>query len=212
MIFRLALTQSVVPCGSGGEVGIATVPPPLSPAHDEGLCDAWAASSISAEFLPFVAGASIALHTVEATSPTTGGRFEATCGQTWKHGTRCRLTRTSVGVRGQNEARGRPLGLLAAWLAGALCSEDADEHASAVPFLCFDERAEHRNALITLQNGADLAMLERPLREGESLEPQTSAQVACRRGSLRVWPLHVQCLYFNMTLTRCLQRREVLNT
>ena len=40
-----------------------------------------------------------------------GGRFEATCGQTWKHGIRCRWTRTSVGVHGQNEARGRLLGL-----------------------------------------------------------------------------------------------------
>ena len=28
---------SVVPCGSGGEVGIAIVAPPPSPAHDEGV-------------------------------------------------------------------------------------------------------------------------------------------------------------------------------
>ena len=73
-----------------------------------------------------------------------GGRVEATCGQTWKHGIRCRLTRTWVGVRSQNEARGRPL---AFWQRGSLCgvsSKDADEHASAVPFLCFGERAEHQ--------------------------------------------------------------------
>ena len=84
-----------------------------------------------------------------------GGRFDAACGQTWKHGIRCRLTRTFVGVRSQNEARVRPLGLLAAWLACAVFSEDADEHASAVPFLCFGERAENRNALVAQPNGAD---------------------------------------------------------
>ena len=163
-------------------MGIAIVAPPPSPAHCEGVVtpgphgSAW---SISTESLPFVAGASIPLHTAEANvtyypqkDGKPGCRFEATCGQTRKHGIRCRLTRTSVGVRGWKEARGRPLGLLAAWLACAVFSKDA---CPAVPFLCFNERAEHRNALVTQQNGADLAMLERPLREGESLEPQTSA-------------------------------------
>ena len=46
-----------------------------------------------------------------------GGQFDATCGQTWKHGIRCRLTRTCVGVRSQDEARGRPL---AFWQRGSL--------------------------------------------------------------------------------------------
>ena len=138
------------------------------------------ASSICAELLPFEAGASIALNTVEAMSPTIQRKtenlvVEATCGQTWKRGIRCRLTRTSVGIRSQDEARGRPLGLLAAWLACAVFSDDADEHASAVLFLRFGERAEHRNALVAQPNGADIAMLERLLREGESLEPQTLA-------------------------------------
>ena len=93
-----------------------------------------------------------------------GGRFDATCGQTWKHGIRCRLTRTWVGVRSQNEARGRPL---AFWQRGSLCgvfSKDADEHASAVPFLCFGERAENRNAVVGQPNGADLAMLGAKVR------------------------------------------------
>ena len=55
-------------------------------------------------------------------------------------GIRCRLTRTSLCGRGQNQAGGRPLGLVAAWLACAGFSDDADEYASAVPLLCFIER------------------------------------------------------------------------
>ena len=58
------------------------------------------------------------------------------------------------------------LGLLAAWLACAIFSEDADKNASAVPFLFFGELVEHRNAHVAQPSGADLAMLEPPLREG----------------------------------------------
>ena len=73
--------ESVVPCGSGSEVGIAIVAPPPSPAHDKGVVTlgrmgTGSASSISAEFLPFEAGASIALNTVEAMSPTTQRKTE----------------------------------------------------------------------------------------------------------------------------------------
>ena len=100
-----------------------------------------------------------------------GGRFDATCGQTWKHGIRCRLTHLCWSSQPERSTR-QALGLLAAWLACAVFSEDADEHASAVPFLCFGERAEHRNALVGQPNGADLAMLGAKVRV---LEPQTSA-------------------------------------
>ena len=112
-------------------------------------------------------------------------------GRLRKPGIRRFFTRTSGGVRGQNEARGRPL-----WPQGSVASLRCIFRGCrrtclrrAVPVLW---RAELRNALVTQQNGADLAMLERPLCESEKLEPGTSAQVACRRGSLRAWPLHVR--------------------
>ena len=177
---------SVVPCGSGGEVGIAIVAPPPSPAHDEGVVTLGQhGHGVSIEHQRRIlairggsqhrteyCGGHVAYYPKKDGKP--GGRVAATCGQTWKHGIRCRLTRTSVGVRNQNEARGRPL---AFWQRGSfvLYFRGCKEHASAVPFLCFGERAEHRNDLVAQPNGADIAMLERPLREGESLEPQTSA-------------------------------------
>ena len=146
--------ESVVPCGSGGEGRIAIVAPPLSPAHDEGVVTLGPhGRGVSIEHQRRIlairggsqhrteyCGGHVTNHPKKDGTP--GGRFEATCGQTWKHGIRCRLTRSSVGVRSQNEARGRPLGLLAAWLACAVFSEDADEHSSAVPFLCCGERAD----------------------------------------------------------------------
>ena len=68
----------MVPCGSGGEAGIAIVAPQRSRAHDEcvmTLGRVESKSSISAEILPFVAGTD-ALTTVEATSPTTRRQAE----------------------------------------------------------------------------------------------------------------------------------------
>ena len=132
----------VVPCGSGGEVGIAIVAPPLSPLGPQARVEG-------------------------VVKPGPHGRFEASCGQTWKHGIRCRLTSACVGVRGQNEARGRPLGLQAAWLACARFSKDADEHASVALFLCFGERTAHRNAFVAQPHGADLTLLELFVRVGE---------------------------------------------
>ena len=175
--------KSVVPCGSGGEVGIAIVAPPPSPAHDKGVVTLG----------PHVHGASAqnSCHSRRAAAshwilwrPSRPPPKERR--KTW-WSIRCNL-RTDLEAwhsvpfdahlcwRSQPERSMRQaLGLLAAWLACGVFSKDADEHASAVPFLCFGERAEHRNALVAQPSGADHAMLEPPLREGESLEPQTSA-------------------------------------
>ena len=69
--------ELVVPSGSGGEVGIAIVAPPPSLAHDEGVVTLGPhGHRVSAEFLPFEAGASIALNTVEVMSPTTRRKTE----------------------------------------------------------------------------------------------------------------------------------------
>ena len=64
---------------------------------------------------------------------TPGGRIRSNLWAVLKHGTRCRLTRTCVGVGGLNQARGRLLDRLASWLACAEFYEDADEYAFAVP-------------------------------------------------------------------------------
>ena len=120
--------ESVVPRGSDGEVGIATVAPPPSPAHDEGVVTlgphGHGVSIGHQRRILAIRGGSqhrtehfghVTHHPKKDGKP--GGRFEATCGQIWKHGIRCRLTRTFVGVRSQNEARGRPL---ASWQRGSL--------------------------------------------------------------------------------------------
>ena len=179
--------KSEVPCGSGGDVGIAIVAPPLSLAHDVGVVTLGPhGHGVSNEHQRRI----LAIR---------GGRQHRTeyCGahlacypkkglKTWwssRSNLRADLEAwdsvpfdAHLGWRSQPERSTRQsLGLLAAWLACAVFSKDADEHASAVPFLCFGERVEHRNALVAQPSGADLAMLEPALREGESLESQTSA-------------------------------------
>ena len=129
------------------------------------------ASSISARFLPLVPGASIARFTLEATSPTTEARRKTW----WSFGSHPRADSVawhSVPFDADLCWRSRPepsttqtpepFGSVA-----RLCClfRDADEHAFPVPFLCTGERAEHRNAHVSQPNGADLAMLERPVRE-----------------------------------------------
>lgn len=91
----------------------------------------------------------------------------------------CRLNRTHVAcARGLNQARGRPLGLLMAWLKassrhasrrkhhGMVSSDDPED----VDLLSFDRRVAGRAWLV--QNGYDeLLALERRLRAGELDEP-----------------------------------------
>ena len=202
-----------MPCGSGGEVGIAIVAPPPSPAHDEGVVTPGPHGvSIEHQRIMIAICGGSQHRTVHCGSHVTyypkkggkpGGRFEATCWQTWKHGIRCRVTRTSVGFRGQNEARGRRAGLLAAWLACAVFPKMQTN----MPPRC-------RSCALTNEQNIGTPMLlsrtsgprhEQLLREGETLEPRTSAEVACPRGYFCVWPFHVH------KGSQCLQRREDLN-
>jgi hypothetical protein len=101
------------------------------------------------------------------------GRFQAVCGHPELHGKSCRLTRTSApSVRvGGNQAQGRPLGLLAAWLVVGELAADRAAHDASVPFLSADERLAAREELLSQPNGAELAAHERPMRLGEPLEP-----------------------------------------
>ena len=102
------------------------------------------------------------------------GRFQATCGNPAHQGDLCRLTRTSApSARGGQRAgpQGRPLGLLAAWLAAAPTAATAEDHKAAVAFLDIEERRSAREELMKLPSGRSLAELERPQRTGESPEP-----------------------------------------
>jgi len=101
------------------------------------------------------------------------GRFQAVCGNTAMHGKLCRLTRTSAESARHDgaEAQGRPLGLLAAWLAAADFTETMEDHKSAVAFLSKQERSDARQQLMELPSGQRLAELERPRKPGEGPEP-----------------------------------------
>jgi hypothetical protein len=89
------------------------------------------------------------------------------------HGKLCRLTRTSAESARHDgaEAQGRPLGLLAAWLAAADFTETMEDHKSAVAFLSKQERSDARQQLMELPSGQRLAELERPRKPGEGPEP-----------------------------------------
>ncbi len=91
----------------------------------------------------------------------------------------CRLNRTRTGGRGQT-ARGRPLGLLLAWLRASPCHITRDRHKHMVDvkkrqpgdelFFALDKREFARQWLV--DNGLnDLLGLERPQRIGEPSEP-----------------------------------------
>ena len=101
------------------------------------------------------------------------GRFQAVCGNTAMHGKLCRLTRTSAesARTGGAVAQGRPLGLLAAWLAAADFAETMEDHKAAIGFLSKHERSEARQKLMELTSGQSLAELERPRKPGEDAEP-----------------------------------------
>ena len=136
---------------------------------------------------------------------TRGGRFAATCGQSWNHCIRRRLTRTSFGVRGQNEARGRLCGfwqrgslvlyfpkmqtnMPPPWLSCALTNKQD----IGVPLLLSGTE-------VTLLCWNDLCATVRGWRHRHWHKWRVAA-------GLGVWTLHVhggaQCLYFKMTRPR----------
>lgn len=112
--------------------------------------------------------------TYYAASAHSKARFQATCGNP-SHG-KCRLTRSAEAhaKEGVRQAHGRPLGMLAAWLALANIAgfESKADHEVAVAFLDFDTRMAARMDLARQPNGPELLATERPCREGESDEPE----------------------------------------
>lgn len=107
------------------------------------------------------------------------GRFEATCGNIEAHGAACRLTRASHAPKNAlaHPAQGRPLGLMAAWLAHSFYPsvETQTDHAAMLALLSHDLRASSRAELVLEENGEALAACERPRREGENDEPEEQA-------------------------------------
>ena len=107
---------------------------------------------------------------------TEGGRFQASCANFAGHGNRCRITRSSLGsVRFWiNPAQGRPLGLMAAWLAKSFEVDPAEEHGAMASFSSCADRAEHRGQLMLEDNGMALSAWERPQWPEEPEEPEES--------------------------------------
>jgi hypothetical protein len=102
-----------------------------------------------------------------------GGRFQANFGNAAAHGPRCRMTRTSNPSARPNvyPAQGRPLGLIAAWLAMSDTAGSQDEHAALAVFFTHGERETHRIHLSANTNGLELSAHERKQRDDEGLEP-----------------------------------------
>ena len=101
--------------------------------------------------------------------------FQATCNNQ-SHG-RCALRRqaTADGRGGTNQAAGRPLGYLAAWLAmGARC-DSKDMHWDPLNQPSLTDRSHARAGLALQPAGLAILGKERPMREGETEEPIASA-------------------------------------
>lgn len=104
------------------------------------------------------------------------GRFQVVCGNPL-HGGRCRLTRTNCAPQraGRNAAQGRPLGLLAAWLACSDSCETKEDHDAAVAFLSAADRRQCRIELLGMASGAAVAVMERERRDEEASELEGQA-------------------------------------
>jgi hypothetical protein len=96
----------------------------------------------------------------------------------------CRLNRTRFGFKGKgkgNPARGRPLGLLLAWLRAGPSKRERDQHKHMVDprrkaegddlWFTLDKRQVARQWAVD-HGLIDLLGLERPLRVGEPIEPE----------------------------------------
>ena len=93
--------------------------------------------------------------------------FTATCSQPG-HG-QCVLTR-SAGA-GRRAAQGRPLGLLASWLAAGARHATKAEHWDRSQWPSHEQRSTHRDLLAENPLGLQLLQEERPQEAGEAAEP-----------------------------------------
>jgi hypothetical protein len=101
-----------------------------------------------------------------------GRRFQATCFEACAHHNRCRLTRYSS-PSCTMPAKGRPLGLMMAWLRFSSGAGTRQEHIHQfyLMLLTFERRSHGRAVLQTLTNGVQMCTHERHCREGEGQEP-----------------------------------------
>ena len=95
------------------------------------------------------------------------GIFTATCSNPLHH--RCVLTRTARA--GRAPAQGRPLGLLASWLAMGTAVESKEEHWDKTTWPSFEDRRAAREALAQQDDAWPFFGFERAEREGEGAEP-----------------------------------------
>lgn len=100
--------------------------------------------------------------------------FEATC-RNPAHG-KCVLTRTSGPPAGSsapsNRRAGRPVGFLAAWLAKGGVSSKEEHWSPDVLQSSLQARRAARRLVMSLPNGPELLLLERPKADGEASEPE----------------------------------------
>jgi hypothetical protein len=142
------------------------VPPPLPPSGSSSIAHpTWGESRNPAAFVVFVKGGKVSFYRGKTIA-------EAVC-RCPAHG-KCVLTRTlNPSAAPAKEAQGRPLGLLAGWLAkGDSClTKEAHWAQDAMPTLA--ERQAAREALQHLgtPDADGLLASERPLRPGETDEP-----------------------------------------
>ena len=106
------------------------------------------------------------------------GNFEAACAH--HRDERCTLTRAGNASSGSSPSRasaGRPLGLLAAWLAIGMLCEDKAAHKAPLNMKQlsgpegFDSRKEDREALAASVDSAFFFEQERPPAAGQGSEP-----------------------------------------
>lgn len=100
---------------------------------------------------------------------TSNSVFQAVCSNPF-HGA-CVLSRKNTAAA---HMKGKPLGLMAAWLSAAPLVDTKEEHWDLIPSLAADRatRAHHREALVSLPLSADLVSYERPSADGEGTEPE----------------------------------------
>lgn len=144
-----------------GEDPLPPVPPPPAPDDDAGHIRR-AGPRGNADVTVWVEGGRISFYSSKKS-------FEAVCGNPL-HKTDSRCVRT-CGVTSSALCGGRPLGLLAAWLANNAQANKAEHWAADQFSPTFAERQIRRTMLALAEGTEELFAKERPLDDGEQDEP-----------------------------------------
>lgn len=104
-----------------------------------------------------------------------GNYFVAECDEHKNQRPLCKRTRSAAGSKSGKGPQGRPLGFLAGFL---MCCghghENAKAHYAVAASLTFEQRREARRRLSAAPGAAIFFEKERPVREGEASEPESS--------------------------------------